>query len=107
MPVNNRLPITGTESSVKIIAASVPPLAGNSIEQQVKLLITEKLGLEEIQILPDAAFTSDLGIDSLDLFELLIAVENAFQFTIPAEESEKLTTPGKLISYIKNNYHEN
>lgn len=67
----------------------------------------EKLGLEETQLQPDVSFANDLGIDSLDVFELLISVESVFQITIPAEEAEKLTTPGKLVNYIKNIHPEN
>lgn len=71
------------------------------IEAQIKKIILEKLGLEEAKVEPAASFTDDLGIDSLDVFELMIAVENVFHISIPSEEAEKLTTPGKLVDYVK------
>ncbi len=61
----------------------------------------EKLGLDEAQIRPGASFSDDLGVDSLDVFELIIEIENVFHISVPSEDAEKLTTPGKLIDYVK------
>jgi acyl carrier protein len=73
------------------------------VEEKLKKIMMEKLGLEALELQPEASFTNDLGIDSLDLFELVIEVENVFHINIPSEEAEKLNTPGKIIDYIKNN----
>jgi acyl carrier protein len=70
-------------------------------EEKITQIMAEKLGLE--QPWPEASFTNDLGIDSLDIFELIIEVENVFHISIPSEDAEKLITPGKLIEYIKSN----
>lgn len=71
-----------------------------AIETKVKQLIYEKLGLEEKQLVPGILFVDDLRIDSLDLFELIIEIENVFEINIPEEEAEKLKSPDALIEYI-------
>lgn len=71
------------------------------IEAKVKEIIMDKLGVEESQITPEASFTNDLGADSLDIVELVMGFESAFQVSIPDEDAEKITTVGDAINYLK------
>ena len=71
------------------------------IEAKIKELIVEKLGVSEDQIKPEAHFIDDLGADSLDTVELVMALEENFDIEIPDEDAEKLTTVGAAIDYIK------
>jgi len=72
-----------------------------AIREDVKKIIMEKLGVEESQITDDAKFIDDLGADSLDTVELVMAFEEKFGMSIPDEEAEKLDTVGKAIKYIE------
>ena len=72
------------------------------IEEQIKQIIVDKLGVDEQEVTREASFTDDLGTDSLDVFELVIEVENVFHITIPGEDMEKLRTVGALIDYTTN-----
>ena len=74
----------------------------DDIIAKVNTIIIEKLDLAETQITMNASFVKDLGIDSLDLFELILEVENEFQLVIPGEEAEKIVTVGNLVDYIRN-----
>ena len=67
---------------------------------KVKEIIIDKLGVEESQITPEASFTNDLGADSLDIVELVMGFESAFQISIPDEDAEKIGTVGAAISYL-------
>lgn len=71
------------------------------IEAKVKEIIMDKLGVEESQITPTASFQKDLGADSLDIVELVMGFEQTFEITIPDEDSEKITTVGDAINYLK------
>ena len=71
------------------------------IEAKVKQIVMEKLGVEESQVVPSANFVADLGADSLDTVELVMAFEDEFQITIPDEDQEKLRTVGQAIDYLK------
>ncbi len=68
-------------------------------EAKVKEIIIDKLGVEESQITPEASFTNDLGADSLDIVELVMGFESAFQISIPDEDAEKIGTVGDAVSY--------
>ena len=72
-----------------------------AIEARVKELIVEKLGVSEDQLTHEAHFIDDLGADSLDTVELVMALEEEFDMEIPDEEAEKLTTVGAAIKYIE------
>jgi len=70
------------------------------LNDQVKKLIVEQLGVDESQITPDAHFIDDLGADSLDTVELILSLEETFNISIPDEDAEKLETVGKAMEYI-------
>jgi acyl carrier protein len=72
-----------------------------SIEEKVIEIISQKLNLSKDQIKPEASFVDDLGADSLDLVELVMAMEEAFGMEVPDEEAEKLRTVKDVIEYIK------
>ncbi|HEV8309898.1 MAG TPA: acyl carrier protein [Methylomirabilota bacterium] len=74
-----------------------------SIEERVKEIICEQLGVEENEVTPAAKFIEDLGADSLDTVELVMAFEEEFDLEIPDEDAEKITTVGDAIQYIKDN----
>jgi len=71
-----------------------------SIEEKVKELIAENLGVDADKVLPEASFVDDLDADSLDQVELILALEEEFDTTIPEEEASKITTVGEAINYI-------
>ena len=75
--------------------------AEKSIEQKVKDIIVEQLGVNPDQVTPDAKFIEDLGTDSLDTVELVMALEEEFGQEIPDEEAEKLQSVGDVIKYIE------
>jgi acyl carrier protein len=72
-----------------------------SVEDRVKEIICEQLGVEEGEVTPAAKFIEDLGADSLDTVELVMAFEEEFDLEIPDEDAEKITTVGDAIQYIK------
>jgi acyl carrier protein len=72
-----------------------------AVEEKVKKIIVEQLGVEESQVNPEAKFIEDLGADSLDTVELVMALEEEFGLEIPDEEAEKILTVGAAIEYIK------
>ncbi len=69
--------------------------------EKVKDLVVEQLGVEAEEVTAEASFVDDLGADSLDIVELVMAFEEAFDLEIPDEDAEKLTTVGAAVSYIK------
>jgi acyl carrier protein len=73
------------------------------VEERVKEIIVEQLGVEEDEVLPAAKFIEDLGADSLDTVELVMAFEEEFDLEITDEDAEKIATVGDAISYIKEN----
>lgn len=74
---------------------------GISLENRVKEVIIEQLGIDASEVNDDASFVNDLGADSLDTVELVMAFEEEFDVEIPDEEAEKLDTVKKAIDYIK------
>jgi len=72
-----------------------------SVEEKIKKIIAEKLSVEPDEVVPEASFVDDLGADSLDLVELIMAMEEAFDIEITDEEAEKLQTVQDSINYIK------
>ncbi len=72
-----------------------------ALEEKVREIIVENLGVNAEQVTPEASFVDDLGADSLDTVELVMAFEEEFGAEIPDEDAEKLTTVGAVISYLK------
>ena len=70
--------------------------------ERVKEIIEEQLKLENAEITTETKFKEDLGVDSLDLFELVMAFEEEYNVEIPSEELEKLVSVGDVIQYMKN-----
>ena len=73
-----------------------------NIESKVKNIITDQLGVSEDEIKPESSFIEDLGADSLDIVELVMAMEEEFEVEIPDEEAANIKTVGDAINYIKN-----
>ncbi|HEY8349599.1 MAG TPA: acyl carrier protein [Clostridia bacterium] len=71
--------------------------------EKVKKIIVEQLGVEEDEVTLESSFIDDLGADSLDIVELIMALEEEFDIEIPDSEAEKITTVGDAVEYIKNN----
>jgi acyl carrier protein len=71
-----------------------------SVEERVKQIIVEQLGVDEAEVTPNASFVDDLGADSLDTVELVMAFEEAFEIEIPDEDAEKIRTVQDAVSYI-------
>ncbi|MDD2774670.1 MAG: acyl carrier protein [Gallionella sp.] len=71
-----------------------------SIEQRVKKIVAEQLGVDEAEVKLDSSFVNDLGADSLDTVELVMALEEAFECEIPDEDAEKITTVQQAIDYV-------
>ena len=72
-----------------------------SIEQRVKKIVAEQLGVNEAEVKIDSSFVDDLGADSLDTVELVMALEEEFECEIPDEDAEKITTVEQAVNYIK------
>lgn len=73
----------------------------SDLEQRVKEIIKEKLGLSDEEIVPEASFIDDLGADSLDIVEVVMELEEAFQIEIDDEDAEKIQTIGDAYAYLK------
>ena len=69
--------------------------------EKMKEIIAEQLNVDESEITPEASFKDDLGADSLDLFELVMALEDEYSLEIPTEDLEEMTTVGSVIDYLK------
>ena len=76
-------------------------MAEKSIEEKVKDIIVEQLGVNPEQVTPQAKFIEDLGADSLDTVELVMAFEEEFNVEVPDEEAEKLQAVGDVVKYIE------
>ena len=76
-------------------------MADKSVEEKVKDIIGEQLGVNPEQVVPSASFIEDLGADSLDTVELVMAFEEEFSVEVPDEDAEKLQTVGDVVKYIE------
>jgi acyl carrier protein len=74
-----------------------------AVAEKVKSIIVEQLGVDEEEVTLDASFTEDLGADSLDIVELVMAFEEEFGIEIPDEEAEKISNVREAVDYIQNN----
>jgi acyl carrier protein len=72
----------------------------STVEQQVKAIVAEQLGVKAEQVVNDASFVDDLGADSLDTVELVMALEEEFETEIPDDDAEKITTVQQAIDYV-------
>ena len=77
-----------------------------AVADKVKSIIVEQLGVDEEEVTPDASFVEDLGADSLDTVELVMAFEEEFGVEIPDEEAEKIRTVGDAVKYLKEHFKE-
>ena len=75
----------------------------SDIQNRVKAIIVDKLGVDESEVKPEATFTNDLGVDSLDTVELIMELEKEFNITIPDDQAEKIATVGDAIAYVEAN----
>jgi acyl carrier protein len=75
----------------------------SSVEERVRKIVVEQLGVKEDEVKNDASFVDDLGADSLDTVELVMALEEEFDTEIPDDEAEKITTVQQAINYINSN----
>ncbi|MFW9606024.1 MAG: acyl carrier protein [Pseudomonas sp.] len=75
----------------------------SSIEERVKKIVAEQLGVDEAKVSNESSFINDLGADSLDTVELVMALEEEFETEIPDEQAEKITTVQEAIDYINAN----
>ena len=75
----------------------------STIEERVKKIVIEQLGVKEEEVKPEASFVDDLGADSLDTVELVMALEEEFDTEIPDEDAEKITTVQAAIDYVNAN----
>jgi acyl carrier protein len=75
----------------------------STIEERVKKIVVEQLGVKEEEVTNEASFVDDLGADSLDTVELVMALEEEFETEIPDEEAEKITTVQQAIDYVNSN----
>ena len=75
----------------------------DEVYKKVKAVVVEQLGVAEDEITEEASYTEDLGADSLDTVELVMALEEEFSTEIADDEAEKLTTVGKTVDYVLNN----
>ena len=78
-------------------------MADKPIDQRVKDIIVEQLGVKPDQVTPEAKFIEDLGADSLDTVELVMALEEEFGIEVPDEQAEKLQSVGDVIKYVEEN----
>lgn len=76
-------------------------MSESNIESKVKEIVVEELGVNPDQVTPEAKFIEDLGADSLDTVELVMAFENEFNVEVPDEDAEKLQTVGDVVNYIE------
>jgi len=72
-----------------------------AVEERIKKIIAEQLGVEEDDVVPEAKFVEDLGADSLDTVELVMALEEEFEIEIPDEDAEKIQTVASAVEFIK------
>lgn len=78
-------------------------MSTSGVEEKVKQIIAEQLGVDESEVTPTASFVDDLGADSLDTVELVMAFEEGFEIEIPDEDAEKIQTVQNAITYVEAN----
>jgi acyl carrier protein len=91
--------LTGLHAAADVTARQEISMA--SVDERVKQIIVEQLGVDEAEVTPSASFVDDLGADSLDTVELVMAFEEAFEIEIPDEDAEKIRTVQDAVTYIE------
>ncbi|HVP52120.1 MAG TPA: acyl carrier protein [Terriglobales bacterium] len=86
-------------SEVKLAMADVKAKA--NVAEKIKQIVSEQLGVDEGEVTPTASFVDDLGADSLDTVELVMAFEEAFEIEIPDEDAEKIRTVQDAVTYVE------
>ena len=81
-------------------------MTDNEILEKVTTIVCNQLDVEKEKVKPEASFINDLGADSLDIVELVMELEEAFEMSIPDEDAEKIRTVGEAVGYIKKNAGE-
>lgn len=76
-------------------------MVAENIEDKVKAIVVEKLGVHEEEVTPESSFIDDLGADSLDVVELVMAFEDSFKIEIPDSDAEKIRTVAQAVEYIR------
>lgn len=76
-------------------------MASDNIQDKIKDIIVEQLGVKAEQVVPEAKFIEDLGADSLDTVELVMAFEEEFEIEVPDEDAEKLMSVGEVLKYVE------
>ena len=99
-PASN-LGLSAARVSMPSAARLVAAVKMDEVEDKVKGIIAEQLGVEAGSVKPESSFTEGLGADSLDAVELIMAIEEAFDIEIPDEEAETMTTPAECVAAIK------
>jgi acyl carrier protein len=79
------------------------PMSTVEMETRLRSLVIEQLGVDETVLKPESSFTDDLGADSLDLVELIMAIEEEFGIEIPDDQAEEIRTVGDAVAYLKKN----
>jgi acyl carrier protein len=90
-----------TAHALRITDLKQEVVTSMAVEGKVKKIIAEQLGVEEDEVVPEASFVEDLGADSLDTVELVMALEEEFDIEIPDEDAEKLQKVSQAVDYIK------
>jgi acyl carrier protein len=95
--------VGGSNSGARYLSISLPTHLGGfmAVKEKVKQIIVEQLGVDEAQVDDTASFVDDLGADSLDIVELVMAFEEAFDLDIPDEDAEKIQTVKDAVDYIE------
>ena len=81
-------------------------MSSEEVFEKVKNIIVEQLGVNETAVVPEASFIDDLGADSLDIVELIMALEEEFDTEIPDSDAEKIVTVGDVVDYIKDHVEQ-
>ncbi len=96
-----RVSLTGGRERVLLSAQQGGKSVAENVDTQVKEIVVEQLSVDAEKVVPEASFINDLGADSLDTVELVMALEEKFDLEIPDEDAEKITTVKDAIDYIQ------
>jgi len=86
---------------MQVAASEANTMSTDVMEEKVRAIVAEQLGIQASEVKVESAFIDDLGADSLDIVELVMAMEEEFGFEIPDDQAEKIRTVGDAVGYIK------